>query len=99
MDTGASVTLFRPEVLDDLGYSPRQAHVVTKIRSAVGEEPGYMIRISRFRALGYEVRDLDAHAHDLPEGFGIDGLLGLNFLKELNYEIRSREGRIVSERA
>jgi hypothetical protein len=30
---------------------------------------------------------------------GIDGLLGLSFLKQFNYKIRSTEGRIVIERA
>jgi hypothetical protein len=38
------------------------------------------------------------HVHDLPVGFGIDGLLGLSFLKRFNYEIRSAEGRILIER-
>lgn len=30
---------------------------------------------------------------------GIDGLLGLSFLKRFNFEIRSVEGRILVERA
>jgi hypothetical protein len=34
----------------------------------------------------------------LPEGFGIDGLLGLSFLRHFNYEIRSAEGRISADR-
>jgi hypothetical protein len=39
------------------------------------------------------------HVHDLPTGFGIDGLLGLSFLKRFTSEIRSTEGRILVERA
>jgi hypothetical protein len=39
------------------------------------------------------------HVHDLPTGIGLDGLLGLSFLKRFNYEIRSVEGRILVERA
>jgi hypothetical protein len=31
----------------------------------------------------------------LPEESGINGLLGLNFLRAFNYEIRSKEGRIL----
>jgi hypothetical protein len=46
-----------------------------------------------------KMRNLSVHAHDLPEGFGIHGLLGLGFLRHFNYEIRSREGRIRVERA
>jgi hypothetical protein len=39
------------------------------------------------------------HAQDLPEGWGIEGLVGLTFLRQFNYEIRSLEGRILVERA
>jgi hypothetical protein len=38
------------------------------------------------------------HVHDLPEGIGIDGLLGLSFLRYFNYEVRSQEGRILIDR-
>ena len=48
--------------------------------------------VPRFRALGFELRDFRVDAHDLPEGFDIDGLLGLSFLRQLNYEVRSGEG-------
>lgn len=32
-----------------------------------------------------------------PEGFGIDGLLGLSFLRQFNYTVRSGEGRLLVE--
>ena len=38
------------------------------------------------------------HAQDLPAGWGIDGLIGLSFLRLFNYEVRSQEGRINVER-
>lgn len=69
------------------------------MRSAVGREEGYMIRVARFACLGHHEIDFRIHAHDLPEGWGIDGLIGLSFLRLLNYTIRSREGRILVERA
>lgn len=77
-----------------LGYGPRGGEQVTVVRSAIGSERGYMLRVSRFSALGFTCHDLRIHVHDLPEGIGIDGLLGLSFLKQFNYEIRSAEGRI-----
>jgi hypothetical protein len=87
-----------PEILDHLGYSPRQGDAITTVRSVVAEEPGYLIRVARFRALGHEFRDFRIHAHDLPTGWGIEGLLGLSFLRHFNYEIRSAEGRILADR-
>jgi hypothetical protein len=58
-----------------------------------------MLRVQRFESLGFGFDDFLIHVHDLPTGFGIDGLLGLSFLRRFNYEIRSIEGRILVERA
>ena len=69
------------------------------LRSAVGREEGYLLRVTRFACLGYQSPNFRVHAHDLPEGWGIEGLIGLSFLKQLNYEIRSVEGRILVRRA
>jgi len=99
LDTGAGETVVIPEVLDRLGYSSRQGEAITSMRSAVAEEQGYLIRVARFSALGHQMTDFRVHVHDLPEGWDIDGLIGLNLLRDLNYEIRSREGRILVERA
>jgi hypothetical protein len=98
LDTGSEHTLIVPEALDELGYSPLQGEAITVIRSAIGREPGYLIRVARLVCLGHEARDFSVHAHDLPEGIGIGGLLGLSFLRQFNYEIRSGEGRILVAR-
>ena len=86
-------------MLDELGYSARDGEQRTVFRSAVGHEEGFMIRVARFTCLGHQEIDFRIHAHDLPEGWRIDGLIGLSFLRQLNYEIRSSEGRIIVERA
>ncbi|MCC7243312.1 MAG: aspartyl protease family protein [Acidobacteria bacterium] len=100
LDTGAGETIIVPEVIDDLGYSAREhGEQIAVMRSAVGHEHGYMIRVARFACLGLQETSFRVHAQDLPEGWGIDGLVGLSFLRQLNYEIRSREGRILVERA
>jgi hypothetical protein len=37
------------------------------------------------------VRDFLVNAQDLPEGWHIEGLIGLSFLHQFNYEVRSLE--------
>lgn len=98
LDTGAAETIIAPDILDELGYSPREGEAITVMRSAVGREEGYMIRVARFACLGHHATAFRVHAHDLPEGWGIDGLIGLSFLRQFNYEIRSVEGRILVDR-
>ena len=99
LDTAASYTHVTPEIIDELGYSPAEGEAITAVRSAIGRETGYMLRVRRFESLSFGFDDFLIHVHDLPTGFGIDGLLGLSFLKRFNYEIRSTEGRILIEHA
>ena len=99
LDTACAETLVTPDSVDKLGYSARHGDSITAVTTALGREPGYRLRVSRFEALGYAVTDFRVHVHDLPEESGIDGLIGPNFLRAFNYEIRSREGRILVSRA
>lgn len=98
LDTGAAETIIVPQVLDSLGYNPRDGEAISVMRSAVGREEGYLIRVERFACLGHQARNVRVHAQDLPEGWNIEGLIGLSFLRQFNYEVRSQEGRIRVER-
>ncbi|MEJ7599004.1 MAG: hypothetical protein WKG01_13940 [Kofleriaceae bacterium] len=55
--------------------------------------------MKQLECLGMVEQAFRVYAQDLPPGWGIDGLLGLSFLRLLNYEVRSLEGRILAERA
>jgi hypothetical protein len=79
-------------LIDDLGYSPRQGEQIATVRTAVGREQGYLLRISRFWALGFAVSDFRVHVFDLPDGFGIDGLVGLSFRASSTSSSASRRG-------
>jgi len=74
-DTAASQTHIVPEIIDDLGYSPRQGTAITSVRSAIGKETGYLLNVTKFAALGFAFPDFPVHVHDLLDGIGIDGLL------------------------
>lgn len=94
VDTGSSETLIIPEVTDDLGYSARDGEAITVIRSPIGREQGYLMRVAKFSALGFDLTDFRIHVHDLPDGYGIEGVLGLNFLRNFDYEVRSILGQL-----
>jgi predicted aspartyl protease len=99
VDTASSDTVVTPGIMDVLGYSARDGEHVTTVRSAIGKEHGWTLRVKRFSALGFTVPNCRMHVFDLATGDDIDGLLGLSFLNELNYEVRSKEGRLRVERA
>jgi hypothetical protein len=57
---------------------------------------GYVLAVAELAVLGFARPSFPVHVFDL--GYDdIDGLLGLNFLSGLNYEIRSTERRIFVE--
>lgn len=98
VDTGSAHTVIAAGLIDDLGYSPRHGEQIATVRTAVGKEQGYLLRVSRFWALGFAVPDFRVHVFDLPDGFGIDGLIGLSFLRAFNVELRLAEGRLLVDR-
>ncbi len=99
LDTAASATLIRPGVLRELGYDERDVGPRTSITSAIGREPGYLVKVERMRTLGFEVTNHEIHAHELPAEYAIHGLLGLSFLDRFDYTIHSRRNQITVELA
>src|SRR6185436_7553397 len=87
VDTGSAHTVIAAGLIDDLGYSPLQGDQIATVRTAVGKEQGYLLRVSRFWALGFTVSNFHIHVFDLPDGFGIDGLVGLSFLRLFRIEL------------
>ncbi len=95
-DTGAEATTLTPEVIEEIGYSPRDGHKPSKVHSAIGEEEGYWLHVAEFSALGVATPNFALHVFDLDHE-GIDGLLGMNFLRHFNFEVRPAEQLILVE--
>jgi len=96
LDTGAAATTLLPEVIDDLGYSARDGKKLSRVHSAIGEEHGYSLCVAEFSALGVTTPNFMVNVFDLDhEGF--DGLLGMNFLRHFNFEVRPGDQKIVVE--
>jgi len=96
LDTGAVYTTITPEVADSIGYSARDGIRRTRVRTAIGSEQGYVLAVAEIAVLGLVMQPFTVHVFDLGHD-DIDGLVGLNFLSRLNYEIRSVERRIFVE--
>jgi clan AA aspartic protease (TIGR02281 family) len=97
LDTGAAATTMTHELADSLGYGPRDGFRRTKVHTAIGAEEGYVLRVFEFTVLGFTLTSFPINVFDLGHD-DIDGLLGMNFLSDFNYEIRSSERRILVEK-
>jgi predicted aspartyl protease len=97
LDTGAVLTTMIPELADSIGYSARDGIKRARVHTAVGSEEGYVLRVAELDVVGVAMPSFLINVFDLGHD-DIDGLVGLNFLSELNYEIRSAEQRILVEK-
>jgi predicted aspartyl protease len=98
IDTGSAATVLVPEVLDEIGYSARDGTTRTSVTTALGNEHGFLLRIAELEALGFTLSGFPVNVFELASRFGVEGLIGLNFLERFNYEVRSAEGRILVEK-
>lgn len=96
LDTGAVLTTVIPPNAEAIGYAAADRIARSIVRSAAAEERGYILRVERVTALGIELPGVHVNVAEL--GHGIDGLLGMNFLNEINLELRPAEQRIIVER-
>lgn len=93
LDTGAAATTLTPRIVGKLGYHRRHAFREARCHTAIGEERGYWLRVAELTVLGVTTSDFAPTVFPLghPE---IDGLVGMNFLRHFNFEVRPAERRI-----
>jgi hypothetical protein len=94
LDTGATTSLIRLACLARLGFDPNQpdGHLHMTTGSSVGIVP--VFALTRFSALGQNQFNFAVIGHPLPSSAGVDGLLGLDFLRGQILTLDFRVGQI-----
>lgn len=95
LDTAAVMTTIVPSVAESVGYSEALRVAWSVTRTAAAEERGYIVQ-AEVSTLGFTRPNHRVVVADL--GYGIDGVLGINFLRHFNVEIRFADQRILVER-
>jgi predicted aspartyl protease len=83
LDTGATARLVNWDVAVLLGYDPAVSPTRQQITTGSGVEFAPEISVDRVEALGIERQRFPVLCHTLPPSDGVDGLLGLDFLRGL----------------
>lgn len=96
LDTGAAATMLTPDVVENVGYKRRDGFKKAKVHTAIGEETGYWLRVVELSVLGVTTPDFAVTVFPLGHK-DIDGLIGMNFLRHFNFEVRPVEQRIFVE--
>ena len=94
LDTGATRSLINVAHLVAIGYDPSLEPDRVQVTTGSGIEFAPLVKLQKLTALGQECVDLPVLAHTLPPTAGIDGLLGLDFLRDRVLEIDFRRGQI-----
>lgn len=95
LDTGASFTIISSDILVSLGYDP--ANPLCKrhrIITGSGVEFAPTVKVKSLTAIGHKVSNIDVLCHDMPPSSGIEGLIGLNFLRYFDLIIKFPKGII-----
>jgi clan AA aspartic protease (TIGR02281 family) len=81
LDTGAVYTVLAWDVAKDIGYDPAVSEHRTPIITANGVIEAPVITVESIKLADLRAGAVDVVCHDIPEITGIEGLLGLSFLK------------------
>jgi len=94
LDTGATSTLVNVGMLVAVGYDPAMAATRVQVTTGSGIEFAPRIVVIRLRVLGQERRDFPVLGHTLPPSAGVDGLIGLDFLRGFKLRVDFQTGEI-----
>jgi len=93
VDTAATQTSIRPELLRALGYQLTHPVGRKRIRSATGTALAPLFRVASVAALGQVRSDFLIATQTLPVTVEADGLLGLDFFRGLVLTLDFARGR------
>jgi len=94
LDTGATATAVNIAMLVAVGYDPALAPTRLQVTTGSGVEYAPPVTLSRIQALGQERLDFPVLGHTLPPSAGVDGLLGLDFLRGQSLTVDFRSGHV-----
>ena len=95
LDSGATSTLINVGMLVSTGYDPALSPERVQVTTGSGVEFAPQISVIKLRALREERADFPVLGHTLPPSAGVDGLLGLDFLRGQKLIIDFRAGEII----
>lgn len=94
LDTGATETVVSVDKLAFLGYGISLTDERTRL--ITGSSAAFASRgvLQKILALGQERSDFPVLAYNLPAEIGVDGMLGLDFLRGLKLSVDFRRGEL-----
>ena len=97
-DTGASTTVIRESALRDIGYAPELINEFASFGDASQSHLVPKFTLKSLSLAGARVENIEALAYTIPEEHGIDGVVGLNFLRHFKITLDFGQGKLMLEK-
>jgi len=94
LDTGATRTVIDDRILQSVSCDPAAFGTPVRIVTGSGTTVAAPREVTRFSALDFERTGFRVLAHRLPPSAGVDGVLGLDFLRGTLLQVDFRSGVI-----
>jgi clan AA aspartic protease (TIGR02281 family) len=91
IDTGATYTILSWAVLVSLGLDPAASTLRKRITTASGLVLMPAVSIERLTTLGQMVARFSVLAHTIPLGSKVDGVLGMDFLRQFDIKLNFKQ--------
>lgn len=95
IDTGASVTILTPDVLEQQGIRYQDTGKIRVFSTANGPVRTPIYKLDSLTVGDWKVNQLEVGVLDLKGGSDIDGLLGMNFLRHFQFYIDQTEALLL----
>lgn len=98
LDTGASNVIISREASVNLGYNLELTPEQATISNASTSHLVPVVTLKSFRLADATVKNIQALCYTIPEELGIDGVIGLNFLRHFNVNLDFEKGILTLNR-
>ncbi len=97
-DTGASTVIIRNKVLESIGFDLTAVREKATFGDASTSHIVPVITLKSLTLGGERIEDIQALAYTIPEEHGIDGVIGLNFLRHSKITLDFEQGILLLDR-
>lgn len=91
LDTGASTIIISLRAAREIGYEPSQMFDLVSFSNASRAHLAPKVILKSFSLANARVDEVEALCYTIPEEHGIDGVIGLNFLRHFRVDLTLSE--------
>lgn len=84
VDTGSASTIFKMDIVQDIGITAEKDDVLGSISGVGGSEFVFLKTVDSIEMNGIHIKDFTIDVGLMDYGINIDGIIGMDFLLEIN---------------